>query len=446
MRRLAVILGIHHPLEGGLLAKIWPFPAVIGSTLLIAWATEIAAFFMSRGLALAILAFLQVSPEFAVEAVLAKNAALDSSQLQFVTANFTGANRLLVGAALPVIFLIGRRVLTRQGRWPGELVIQKHHAVEIVALTIPSVYSLVWVLRGGLGIFDSVVLVAMFAAYLWMLSRMPPAEEEEVELLRGVPKRIMDTGNRTLQRNFAIGAFLVGGAILFFSAEPFVHGMQEVGLYVHVSSYLLLQWIAPLLSEFPEFFTVIYWSRQARVEQAFMNIIAAKINQWTLLIAMIPLVYAITHAVKGLGGFTIEFDYHQRVEILLTAVQGLFAAVCLFKFRFLRWEAYALLGLWGFQLFDPLIDPHLQWLPSVFAGVLDGGGAEKIIVREYTSVIFIALIAFELIRYRSENRLLRNFGEMWRRYGPGGTDRSGKGAQLGDTSAEGEARVRPEGD
>ena len=88
---------------------------MVSATLLIAWATEVAAFFMSRGLALAILAFLQVSPEFAVEAVLAKNAALDPSKLQFVTANFTGANRLLVGAALPVIFLIGRRVLTRQG-------------------------------------------------------------------------------------------------------------------------------------------------------------------------------------------------------------------------------------------------------------------------------------------------------------------------------------------
>jgi cation:H+ antiporter len=446
MRRLLGFLGVHHPLEGGLFAKIWPFPAVISATLLIAWATEVAAFFMSRGLALAILAFLQVSPEFAVEAVLAKEAALDPDKLQFVTANFTGANRLLVGAALPVIFLIGRRVLTRQGRWPGELKINTHHAVEVVALTIPSLYSLVWVLRGGLGLFDTVVLVAMFVAYLWMLSRMPPAEEEEVELLRGIPKRVMDTGNRSLQRNFAIGAFLIGGLILFFSAEPFVHGMQELGIYVHISSYLLLQWVAPLLSEFPEFFTVIYWSRQARVEQAFMNIVAAKINQWTLLIAMIPLVYAITHAVKGLGGFTIEFDYHQRVEILLTAVQGLFAAVCLFKFRFLRWEAYALLGLWAFQLFDPLIDPSLQSLPSIFGGFLGReAGGDVIVVREYTSAIFVALIAFELIRYRSENRLFGHFGEMWRRYGPGGSDRGGHGGALGDTSAEGSKRVGGDG-
>jgi cation:H+ antiporter len=417
VRRLLAVLGIHEPLAGGIFAKVWPFPAVIGATLAIAWATEIAAFFISRGMALAILAFLQVSPEFFVEAVLAHDAAIDPSKLQFVTANFTGSNRLLVGAALPVIFLIGRRVLSRQGRWPGYLEIAPHHAVEIVALTIPSAYSFLWVFRGTLGILDTVALVAMFGGYILMLSRLPPAEAEEVELLRGVPKRVMETGSRLFQRNFAIAAFLLGGLVLFFAAPDFVHGMQDIGVFFHVSAYLLLQWIAPLLSEFPEFFTVIYWSRQARVQQAFMNIVAAKINQWTLLIAMIPLVFAVSHFLRGDPGFAIRFDYHQRVEILLTTVQGLFAAVALFKFRFLRWEAYALLGLWLFQLFDPLFDPYLQFLPSLFGSVFDADPeVRRIIVREYTSVAFVALIVFELIRYRSEFKLFRYFADVWRTY------------------------------
>jgi cation:H+ antiporter len=417
VRRLLAIIGIHEPLKGGIFAKVWPFPAVIGATLAIAWATEIAAFFISRGMALAILAFLQVSPEFAVEAVLARNAARDPGQLHLVTANFTGSNRLLVGAALPVIFLIGRRVLSRRGRWPGYLTIAKHHAVEIVALTIPSTYSFLWVLRGKLGLVDSAILVIMFGAYLFLLSKLPSAEAEEVELLRGVPKWVMETRSRAFQRNFAIGAFLLGGLVLFFAADPFVEGMRDIGEYIHVPPYLLLQWIAPLLSEFPEFFTVIYWSRQARAQQAFMNIVAAKINQWTLLIAMIPLVFAITLAVEGRGFTPIPFDYEQRVEILLTAAQGLFAAAAMFKFRFLRWEAYALLGLWLFQLFDPLIDPYLQSLPSLFAGVFGAlPGDERVIVREYTSVVFLLLIAFELVRYRSEFKLFRYFADVWRRY------------------------------
>jgi cation:H+ antiporter len=415
VKRLLALLGTHHPLEGGILAKVWPFPAVIAATLSIAWATEVAAFFISRGMALAILAFLQVSPEFAVEAVLARNAAQDPSQLQFVTANFTGSNRLLVGAALPVIFIIGNRVLKRRGQWPGYLRLSEHHAIEIIAVTIPSAYSFLWVFKGSLGIFDTVLLVAMFAGYLALLSRLPPAEGEEIELLTGVPKLVMERGSRAFQRNFAVIAFLVGGTILFFSADPFVEGMKEIGAFLHVPAYLLLQWVAPLLSEFPEFFTVIYWSRKGRAEQAFMNIVAAKINQWTLLIAMIPLVFALTHAIEGRGGFAIRFDYQQRIEILLTAAQGTFAAVAMFKFRFLRWEAYTLLGLWAFQLFDPIFDPYLQSLPSFFAGVFDKpAGVEKIIVREYMSIAFLVLVVVDLVKYRSEFRLIRYFGEVWR--------------------------------
>jgi cation:H+ antiporter len=414
MRRLLVWIGTHEHLEGGLLAKIWPFPAVIGSTLLIAWATEVAAFFMSQGLALAILAFLQVAPEFAVEAVLAKNAAQDPSQLQYVTANFTGANRLLVGAALPLIFYLGSRALTRQGRWPGYLPLAAHHAIEVFFITLPSIYSFVWVIRGTIGLFDSAVLVLMFAAYLVLLSRMPSAEEGEIELLRGVPKRIMETGRPGLQKSFAVAGFVVGGTILFLSAEPFVEGMKDIGEFLHIPPYLLLQWVAPLLSEFPELFTVVYWSRQGRAEQSFMNIVAAKINQWTLLIAMIPMVFAITHLIEAKGGFAIRFDSQQRIEIMLTAAQGLFAAVAMFKFRFLRWEAMALFGLWLFQLFDPVIDPLIQWMPSLFGGVTSDG--TKIIVREYTTVAFLALSVFDLIRYRREFRLFHNLGETWRVY------------------------------
>jgi cation:H+ antiporter len=414
MKRLLSLLGVHRHLEGGLLPKIWPFPAVMAATVLIAWATEVAAFFISRGMALAILAFLQVAPEFAVEAVLAKNAAGDPSQLRFVTANFTGSNRLLVGGALPMIFLIGRYVLSRKDRWPGYLPIAGHHAVEILALLLPSVYSIIWVIRGALGILDTVVLMVMFGAYLVILSRMPAAEEGEAELLRGVPRRVMLDRSRSFQRNFAVGAFVIGGALLFFSAEPFVEGMKDIGVYLHIPPYLLLQWVAPLLSEFPEFFTVVYWSKQGRAEQAFMNIVAAKINQWTLLIAMIPLVFTITHAVEGRGGFAIRFDYQQRVEILLTAAQGLFAVVAMLKFRFLRWEAYVLLSLWLFQLFDPVIDPSLQFLPAIFGGTDPEG--QKIIIREYTSMAFFALMVWDVYLYHREFRLIRHFRKVWRDY------------------------------
>src|SRR6266542_5145073 len=398
MKRLLSLLGAHRHLQGGLLPKLWPFPAVIGSTVLIAWATEVAAFFISRGMSLAILAFLQVSPEFAVEAVLARNAARDPRQLQFVTANFTGSNRLLVGAGLPLVFLVGRHVLSRKGKWPGYLPITGHHVLEVSVLMASSVYSILWVVRGGLGLIDTVLLGGVFAFYLYVLWRMPPAEEGEVELLRGVPRRVMQEKSRTIPRNFAVAAFVIGGVVLFLSAEPFVNGMKEIGLYLGVPAYLLLQWVAPRLSEFPEFFTATYWSKQGRAEQAFMNMTASILSQRTLLIAMIPLVFTITHTIEGKSGFAIRFDYQQRIEILLTAAQAIFAAVAMCKFRFLRWEAYALLALWSFQLFDPLIDPVLQHLPSLFGGTDPEG--HKIIVREYITAVFFVLTAWDAWLYR----------------------------------------------
>ena len=52
-------------------------------------------------MALAILAWLQALPEFAVEAVIAW-----SQQIHFMTANFTGSLRLLVGLGWPLIFAV----------------------------------------------------------------------------------------------------------------------------------------------------------------------------------------------------------------------------------------------------------------------------------------------------------------------------------------------------
>src|SRR2546428_3497597 len=74
---------------GGLWLNVWPFPAVVVSAFLISWAAECAQFLVSQGMALAILAWLQALPEFAVEAVIAW-----SQQIHYMTANFTGSLRL----------------------------------------------------------------------------------------------------------------------------------------------------------------------------------------------------------------------------------------------------------------------------------------------------------------------------------------------------------------
>ncbi|MGH9646296.1 MAG: hypothetical protein ACRD4E_05705 [Bryobacteraceae bacterium] len=75
----------------------WAGPAILVSAIAIAWAAESVQFFIAPGFALAILAWLQTLPEFAVEAVLAWH-----QQVQYLLANLTGALQLLTGFGWPV--------------------------------------------------------------------------------------------------------------------------------------------------------------------------------------------------------------------------------------------------------------------------------------------------------------------------------------------------------
>src|SRR5262249_58465112 len=78
---------------------LWTAPSILVAAMLIAWAAESAQFFIAQGFALAILAWLQTLPEFAVEAVLAWK-----QQTPLLLANLTGALRLLTGLGWPMIY------------------------------------------------------------------------------------------------------------------------------------------------------------------------------------------------------------------------------------------------------------------------------------------------------------------------------------------------------
>src|SRR2546422_9707839 len=81
------------------LQAIWTFPSILGSAFVVAWGAEAAQFYVSQGLALALLAWIQVLPEFAGEAVIAWH-----RDIPLMTANFTGALRLLTGLGLPTLW------------------------------------------------------------------------------------------------------------------------------------------------------------------------------------------------------------------------------------------------------------------------------------------------------------------------------------------------------
>src|SRR5260370_28974727 len=92
------------------LSALWTFPSIIFSAFVIAWGAEAAQFLMSQGLALAILAWLQTLPEFAVEAVIAWRAGKDPSRTHLAIPNFTGNLRLLVLLGRPMIYFVAAAV------------------------------------------------------------------------------------------------------------------------------------------------------------------------------------------------------------------------------------------------------------------------------------------------------------------------------------------------
>src|SRR5580765_7701300 len=186
-RRLVIPPAAAAGASPGFWTFLWPAPCVVLSAFLIAWGAECAQFWISRGMALAILAWLQALPEFAVEAVIAW-----SQQIHFMTANFTGSLRLLVGLGWPLIFAvttIGAR--RREGRWARSIALDRENAIEVFALGLPILYFLVIWAKATLTLIDAVVLLAIYALYLGALQKLPPRSEEHVEDLEAVPRRIM---------------------------------------------------------------------------------------------------------------------------------------------------------------------------------------------------------------------------------------------------------------
>src|SRR5258707_11134130 len=118
-------------------AALWTTPCILLASLLITWGAEAAQFFVAQGFALAILAWMQTLPEFAVEAVLAWK-----QQTGLLLANLTGALRLLTGLAWPLIYLTAAVVHRRRAGAPMHKIhLDAHHSVEVVGLILPLLYA-----------------------------------------------------------------------------------------------------------------------------------------------------------------------------------------------------------------------------------------------------------------------------------------------------------------
>jgi len=331
---------------------LWTFPIIMGAAILISWGAESSQYRISQGLALAILALVQTLPEYSVEAIISWRAGKDPSQIPLMTANFTGALRLLIGLGWPLVFFIASiSSRMKRGRWLKAIHLSAHHSWEVIFLIIPSLYLIVVVLKGSISLLDTLVLLIIYIFYLQMMGRIPAESVEDVDQLENVPRFIL-TRSPGVTAAIIIGLFASGALLLIFFVEPFLESVIALAAAFGVPAFFMVQWVAPLLSEFPEKISAFHWARKIdAAPMGLMNMTSSAINEATLLVGLMPVVFFLSTG----GALGIHLDAHQRMEILLTATAGLMGAAFLSDSKLAWWEAALLLVFWLAGFLGPML-------------------------------------------------------------------------------------------
>jgi cation:H+ antiporter len=342
--------------------------AVVGAAVLLAWAAETAQLDISGSLAIALLALIAVLPEYAVDLYFAYTAGHKPEFTQYAAANMTGSNRLLIGLGWPLVVLVaglGLRKLRRARksavadgrssppvpRGDGITLLPKRR-IELLFLAVASVYAFIIPATGRISLFSAVILLALYAAYIWRVAKEECCEPE----LAGVCAHIgsLPQGRR---RIFIVAMFVSAAAFILAAAEPFANALIATGAQLGIDEFLLVQWLAPLVSESPELIVACLLAYRLKGDDAIGTLLSSKVNQWTLLVGTLPLAYMIGGG--GSGGLVL--DARQTEEFLLTAAQAVLGFAVLANLRFGTREALALLALFVLQFPFPQTSVRLAF-------------------------------------------------------------------------------------
>lgn len=315
--------------------------AVVAASFVLAWAAEAAQVDVSGGFAIAVLALIAVLPEYAVDLYYAYVAGHDAEYVQYAAANMTGSNRLLMGIGWPVVVIVGLYVVQRMSAETSKpmLALEPGNRVELGFLLIAGLVAFIIPATGRIHLVLGVAMLAWFGFYLYKLTRGEPEEPELV----GTAAAIGALPDRA-RRITVVTLFLVSGAVILMCAEPFANSLIDAGTELGVDRFLLVQWLAPLASEAPEFIIATIFAARGKSTAAIATLISSKVNQWTLLMGSLPIAY-----LAGGGGTALVLDGRQVEEVLLTATQTMMGVALILSLRFHRATAWLLLTLFVVQ-------------------------------------------------------------------------------------------------
>jgi cation:H+ antiporter len=135
---------------------------------------------------------------------------------------------------------------------------------------------------------------------------------------------------------------------------------------------------------------------------ALMNLASSNINQWTLLMAMLPVVLSISLGAVA----SIPLDPQQELELLMTIGQQLLGLLFLMNMELVWWEAAVLFLLWFVQFCFSAVPSS-----TPFLGQVASHG------HVWVTVAYFIWAAWELVRLVLGHRkpaAFTEFAKLWR--------------------------------
>jgi cation:H+ antiporter len=342
-------------------ALAWTFPLLLFASIVIGWAAEVTAAHLSAGIALAVLAWLQTAPEFAVEASIAW-----ARDTHLALANLTGSLRLLMGLGWPMVFFVHWFTQRQRGSRIRDVQLPASFSIEAVSLAVPVIYFLIILAKRTWTLADGLILCAFYGAYFWLLYRQRKSgveepggsHDDEPRIVRAVLKL-----DKRKQYACTVLMFAFGAWALLTCVHPFVDALKAVATSLGVSQFVFIQWVAPIASEFPEKVTAFNWARRpGKAAMAIVNMLSSITSQWTLLAGLVPVIFSLSAG----HPFTIELSAFQRAELALTVAQSALAVLFLADLKVRSYEVAGLFVLWLAQFVMPswregLIPIYVFW-------------------------------------------------------------------------------------
>jgi cation:H+ antiporter len=300
-----------------------------------------------------------ILPEYVVSIYFSWAAGKDPKMIAYATANLTGANRIVQGFGWPLVALIAYfSVRAVKARISGNqkqfgIKLEEDSRSDLGFLIFGSIVMLVVPLTQSMHLLAGILLVVIYCVYLWRVSGSS-RDEPELEGTAAYVGALPTWARRT----FILVMLALSATVIFLSAHPFGDSLIEAGKSLGIDEYILVQWLAPIASEAPEFTLAFLFAARGKEAAALAILISSKLNQWTLLAGSMPIAYVI----GGGANAALPVDGRGAEELWLTTAQTLLGVAILLT---LRWGLAPSMLMLSLFLVSVIPDPTFRTILGV---------------------------------------------------------------------------------